>query len=373
MTKIKNPKKKQKLKIYSIESLKEALKKEGYKNFDLEEVEFKKYLSETFNIDSYLSENIHLSLNENKTIYKADNVEDFIKYIENITLFKIEYDKLSKKINEISKLNIDRIEYEREISEPDNVEHMIKEIEKIKNDVSKRISKNEVYRLDKIEKKLDKNYVYAKDIELLKKMILSGSESKEEKYNSKTKVKTLSIKINDVNCRYIPAQLGSIEYHHHIKNSIPRMRRLSKNINKYMIPKEEDYKSFNINQSETLNDTINIALAKYDNKEFKAISGSNEIEGFCFAPRYEDCRFQSSKVNKLGKLGVGYNRVNDSEKKIFEEIHKQIGLGKLKKYGDLTIYTKWEPCPSCYYVISQFCKIHPNINVEVKYIKKYGE
>ena len=62
----------------------------------------------------------------------------------------------------------------------------------------------------------------------------------------------------------------------------------------------------------------------YDNKEFKAISGSNEIEDYCKAPPIKEASFKSSKVNKLGNLGIGYNRVNDSEKKILEEIHKQI-------------------------------------------------
>lgn len=91
------------------------------------------------------------------------------------------------------------------------------------------------------------------------------------------------------------------------------------------------------------------------------------------APPLEKAVFKSSKVNKLGKLGVGYNRVNDSEKKIFEEIHKQIEVKALKNEGNLILYSKWEPCPSCYSVISQFCKKYPDIKVKVKYSKKYGE
>jgi hypothetical protein len=75
----------------------------------------------------------------------------------------------------------------------------------------------------------------------------------------------------------------------------------------------------------------------------------------------------------LGKLGIGYDRVNDSEKKIFEEIHKQIEAKVLKNEGNLILYSKWEPCPSCYFVISQFCIKHPNIKVQVKYSEKYGE
>lgn len=175
---------------------------------------------------------------------------------------------------------------------------------------------------------------------------------------------------NEITLDYIPAKLGSIEYHNHIKNNIPRIKRLRKNIKKYMVVNKD--KSVNINQTELLQDTINIAVAVYDNKEFKAVSGSNDIDKFCTSPKESDATFTSSKVNKLGQLGIGYNRANDSEKKIFEEIHKQIELGKIKDYGNLELYSKWEPCPSCYYVISQFCKKHPNINVKVKYSKEYG-
>ena len=136
---------------------------------------------------------------------------------------------------------------------------------------------------------------------------------------------------------------------------------------------ENEKKSFKIDQSKALQDSINIAVAMYDNKEFKAISGSNDIEDYCKAPPFKEAIFKSSKVNKLGKLGIGYNRVNDSEKKILEEIHKQIEEKELNDYGKLTLYSKWEPCPSCYFVISQFCEKHPKISVEVKYNKKYGE
>ncbi len=87
---------------------------------------------------------------------------------------------------------------------------------------------------------------------------------------------------------------------------------------------EKEKTTFKIDQSKALQDSINIAVAIYDKKEFRAISGSNDIKNYCTAPPLEKAIFKSSKVNKLGKLGIGYDRVNDSEKKIFEEIHKQI-------------------------------------------------
>ncbi|MBM6839764.1 hypothetical protein H9X77_16505, partial [Clostridium saudiense] len=108
-------------------------------------------------------------------------------------------------------------------------------------------------------------------------------------------------------------------------------------------------------------------------KEFKAISGKNNVRGYCIAPNLGEAAFEACKVNKLGKIGIGYKRVNDSEKKILEEIHRQIESKVLKDEGELILYSKWQPCPSCYYVISQFCNMYPNIKLKVKYHKKYGE
>lgn len=369
-----NIRKKQRLKINNINDFKAALRKEGYKEINLEDIKFKENIAKTFNIDNSVVDIMYDSIGNNEITYRADNVKDFIEYILNIKSFQNEHIKLSKKINKIRKLNISRVEYERVTSTQDNVDHMLNDIEKIKNTVSKRINPKDIYRLENLEKQLDKDYIYTKDIELLKKMIGTGSENTSEVYDHDTKTKTISIEIPDeMNYEYIPAKLGSIEYHHHIKNNIPRMKRLRRNIHKYMIVNEDDDKTFNINQTKTLQDTINIAIAIYDNKEFKAISGSNDVAEFCTAPKDKDANFKSSKVNKLGKLGIGYNRVNDSEKKIFEEIHNQIESGEIKDHGDLTLYSKWEPCPSCYHVISQFCEKHKNINVQVKYSKEYGE
>lgn len=364
--------KKQKLKITSISDFKEALRQEGYEESDLNELKFKEIISKIFNIDNSIVDIMYKSLKDNDTIYRADDVKHFIEYMKNIKLFEEEHKKLSKTINKISKLNIDRVEYERVTTTQDDVDYMLNDIEKIKKRVSKRINQKDIYRLENIEKQLNNEYVYTKDIELLKKMINSGIKT--EKYNQKTRVKTVSIEVpNEINLEYIPAKLGSIEYHNHIKSNIPRMKRLRKNIKKYMVDNKDEYQTFNINQSEMLQDTVNIAIVVYDNKEFKAVSGINDVDEFCIAPKEKEAIFKSSKVNKLGQLGIGYNRVNDSEKKIFEEIHKQIELGKIKDHGNLTLYSKWEPCPSCYYVISQFCEKHPNITVQVNYSKIYGE
>ena len=364
-----NNKKKQRLNINSLNDFNKALIDEGYEEISFEENKFKEDIIKTFKLENSVIDSMYKYLNNSEVTYRADNIKNFIEYMENIKLFNDEHNSLIEEIKNINKLNIDRVEYERVISTQDDVNHMINDIEQIKKSVSKKVNSNALSILDDIEKELDNDYVYTRDIELLKKIV--GNKIKSESYNHKTKVKTICIEVPyEITLDYIPAKLGSIEYHNHIKNNIPRIKRLRKNIKKYMVVNKD--KSVNINQTELLQDTINIAVAVYDNKEFKAVSGSNDIDKFCTSPKESDATFTSSKVNKLGQLGIGYNRANDSEKKIFEEIHKQIELGKIKDYGNLELYSKWEPCPSCYYVISQFCKKHPNINVKVKYSKEYG-
>ncbi|WLF70346.1 deaminase domain-containing protein [Clostridium septicum] len=366
--------KKERLKINSIDEFKDALKREGYNINEIDEEKFKEKVTKTFSIDSNVTERLHRCINNSEITYRANDIRGFIDYIEKIILFEKEHNKLCEKISEINKLYIDRIEYQREVSSQDNVEDIIKAIQEIKSHVSSTITEEEKARLEALEKEIDEDYLYAKDIELLKKMILSRKETLKEKYNDKTKIKTISIEVpKQIDYQYIPAKRGSVEYHQHISNNIPRMQRLIKNMNKYMKSCGKEKTTFKIDQSKALQDSINIAVAIFDNKEFKAISGSNNISNYCMAPPLEKAVFKSSKVNKLGKLGVGYNRVNDSEKKIFEEIHKQIEVKALKNEGNLILYSKWEPCPSCYSVISQFCKKYPDIKVKVKYSKKYGE
>ena len=150
------------------------------------------------------------------------------------------------------------------------------------------------------------------------------------------------------------------------------MKRLIRNIDKY-IEVEDVNGVFKINQSTAIQDSVNMAIAVFNNQEFRAVSGKNDIKNSCKLVSLEEAVFESCKVNKLGKLGIGYNRVNDSEKKIFEYINKKIEHKELNPEGNLTLYTKWQPCPSCYYVISQFINKYPKIDIKVKYYKEYGE
>ncbi|WP_195251924.1 deaminase domain-containing protein [Romboutsia sp. 1001713B170207_170306_H8] len=364
--------KKEKIKISNIKDFNNALKKEGYNINQLNEMNYKQELASIFNVDISLINYLYQCIDNSKVTYRARDVKHFIDYVEKILIFENEHEKLCKEISKIKKLRIDRIEYDRKPSSQDNVDHILKIIDKMKKEIIQNINEDEKSKINELEEKISKDYLYSKDIELLKKMILSKQSNIEEKYDDKTQVKTILMDIpKNLDSKYIKPEKGSVEYHQHINSNIPRMKRLLRNMNKYI--KFEDDKIFKINQSNTLQDSINIAVVEYDNQEFKAISGSNEIVDYCKAPPIDKQFFRSSKVNKLGKLGIGYNRINDSEKKIFEEIHKKIQSKELRNKGNLTLYSKWEPCPSCYFVINQFCNEHPDINVKIKYIKKYGE
>ncbi|SCJ05693.1 Uncharacterised protein [uncultured Clostridium sp.] len=366
--------KKTRIDICNIRDFKEASIKEGYILSKIEENDLKKEISEVFNIEKNLADKLYKVIKEEEHTFRVNNINEFIDYIEKIVLFEDNHNRLCSKINGIRILHIDREEYEREPSSQDDVEEIIKIIDDLKPNIYSTMKQSEKEKIDKLEKELSKHYVYAKDIELLKNMISNNNDKIYQQYNSEKRVKTLYIDIPKViDKNYIKPLQGTIEYHHHLSNNIPRIERLINNLNKYMKPHEIEEKTFIIDQSQALQDTINIAIATFNNKEFKAISGKNNVIGYCASPDIEKVAFEACKVNKLGKLGIGYKRVNDSEKKIFEEINKQIESKILKDEGELTLYSKWEPCPSCYYVISQFCEKYPKIKVKVKYDKKYGE
>lgn len=364
--------KKQRLKINSMDDFKNALKLEGYNINESDENKFKEAISQEFEVHRNVVEGLHKYIHDTDITYKANDSKDFIDYIEKMVLIEKEYKRLWKKISHIKNLNIHRIEYEREPRIQEDVDHILKIIDVIKNDISEMISEKDNSKLKIIEKEIDRTHLYSKDIELLKKIICSEGKDFKEKYNNNTQIKTISITMpNKISFDYIPAKMGTIEFHDHITKNIPVIQRLTKNIDNYM--KAEENATYKINQSKTLQGSINIAMAIYDDKEFKAISGNNDdIMEFCTTPASGTEAFKSKKVNRLGKLGIGYDRFNDSEKKIFEEIHKQIEAKVLKNEGELILYSKWEPCPSCYYVISQFCEKHPKIKVKVKYCKKYS-
>ena len=364
---------KKRIKIRDIEDLKKALLEKNIILQSYNELNLKEIFLKDFNIDIDIFNKIYCSIKEGLITYKVEDINDFIDYIKNIIIFEDEHKKLCEKLNKIKILKIDRVEYDRIPSIQDDVEHILKIVDYIKEVISAEIDDEGKLKLNSLEHEVDRDYVYAKDIELLKKIIIYNNNNIKEEYDESSQTKTLLIEVpNNINFDYIKAEKGSVEYYQHIKSYIPRMKRLIRNIDKY-IEVEEINGVFKINQSTAIQDSVNMAIAVFNNQEFRAVSGKNDIKNSCKLVSLEEAVFESCKVNKLGKLGIGYNRVNDSEKKIFEYINKKIEHKELNPEGNLTLYTKWQPCPSCYYVISQFINKYPKIDIKVKYYKEYGE
>lgn len=364
--------KKDRIKISSIKDFNKMLQKEDYNVGLLSEIEFKKEIINEFNINNKIYEEIYKILDKGNITYKVRGVKEFIDYIECEIIFEDEHNRLCRKISEVKTLIIDRVEYERILTTQDDVEDILKIIEETKKSVSRKINEEGKVKLESLEDEINRDYIYAKDIELLKRMILFNNKNVKEEYDEKSQTKTLFIDIpKNIGFDYIKAEKGSVEYYQHIKSYIPRMKRLIKNLDKYII--EYSNSTYKINQSTAIQDSVNMAIVIYNGKEFRAVSGKNDIENSCTLIPQGQEYFKSCKVNKLGKLGIGYNRINDSEKKILEKIHKLIENGSLHDEGELILYSKWEPCPSCYYVINQFIKKYPKIKLKIMYYKEYGE
>ena len=363
--------KKDRIKIKTIKDFNKVLQNENYNLNIITEIDFKQEITHKFNVNNKVCEEMYKALNNEEITYKVNGIKNFIDYIENIIVFEEEYNKLLKKIGKINTLIIDRVEYERILTTQDDVEHILKVTEETKKSISRKINEEGKIKLESLEDEINRDYVYAKDIELLKRMILCNNKNVKEEYDEKSQTKTLIIEIpQEIGFDYIKSEKGSVEYYQHIKSYIPRMKRLIKNLDKYIMEYNNTYK---INQSIAIQDSVNMAIVIYNGKEFRAVSGKNDIENSCTLIPPGQEYFESCKVNKLGKLGIGYNRINDSEKKILEKIHKLIEDGSLSDEGPLILYSKWEPCPSCYYVISQFIKKYPKISLNVMYYKEYGE
>ena len=363
--------KKDRIKIRTIKDFIKVLQNENYNLSMVTEEDFEEEIINRFNVNNKICEEMYRTLNNGNITYKVNGVKGFIDYIESVIIFEDEHNRLCRKISEVKTLIIDRVEYERILTTQDDVEHILKIIEETKKSISGKINEEGKIKLESLEDEINRDYVYAKDIELLKRMILCTNKNVKEEYDEKSQTKTLFIEIpQKISFDYVKAEKGTVEYYQHIKSYIPRMKRLIKNLDKYIMEYNNTYK---INQSIAIQDSVNMAIVIYNGKEFRAVSGKNDIENSCTLIQPGQEYFESCKVNKLGKLGIGYNRINDSEKKILEKIHRLIEDGSLIDEGELILYSKWEPCPSCYYVISQFIKKYPKINLKVMYYKEYGE
>nr|WP_010293929.1 hypothetical protein [Clostridium senegalense] len=122
--------KKQRIDISNLNEFKDALKKEGYKINEFDEERFKVEVAKIFEVDNSLIENLYTCISEEEITYRVDDIKDLIDYINKMILFENQHNKLYKKISTIKKINIDRIEYEREPSIQDNVGNMMNIIKK---------------------------------------------------------------------------------------------------------------------------------------------------------------------------------------------------------------------------------------------------
>ena len=271
--------KKDRIKIRTIKDFNKALKDENYNISVVNEEDFKEEVANKFNINNKICEEMYRNLNKGNITYKVNGIKDFIDYIESVIVFEDEHYKLCKKISKIKTLIIDRVEYDRILTTQDDIEHILKVIEETKKSISRRINKDGKIKLEALEDEIDRDYVYAKDIELLKRMILCNNKNVKEEYDEKSQTKTLFIEIpQKIGFDYIKAEKGSVEYYQHIKNYIPRMKRLIKNLDKYIMEYNNTYK---INQSIAIQDSVNMAIVTYNGEEFRAVSGKNDIENSC--------------------------------------------------------------------------------------------
>ena len=134
-------------------------------------------------------------------------------------------------------------------------------------------------------------------------MLIFNNENVNEEYDENNQIKTLFIEVpEEIGFAYVKAEKGTVEYHQHIKSYIPRMKRLIKNLDKYII--EEEKGTFKINQSIAIQDSVNMAVALFNDMEFRAVSGKNDIENSCTLIPLGQDYFKSCKFNKLGKLGI---------------------------------------------------------------------
>jgi len=73
-------------------------------------------------------------------------------------------------------------------------------------------------------------------------------------------------------------------------------------------------------------------------------------------------------TNKHRDIGIGHNRNNDTEYKLLEYITSRITP---QQVGHIDLFTYYEPCLSCDYVIIQFTKKYPLITIDVYFEEEY--
>ncbi|MGL4452280.1 MAG: deaminase domain-containing protein [Sarcina sp.] len=356
----KSTKKIKRIDVGTLEELKIEIVNEGYKIEFLSDKELVDFISKEFEVERKVLNKV-LDRIKDGVSYRAKNVREILEYIIKDIVFEEEFSKLFNILEKIEIIEIKREEYEREVYEIEEVSHILEDIEKVKTYSKDSLSIEEFNEIEALEKKLERENVFTKDIELLKKIVIK-KDNYIETYSKENCIKTIEVKIKKISLDYIKHKKGTVEYMDYLNDNLNRL----KSIINFLEKKEGIVK---INQSNLLLDSINIAVVIFDKKKFKAISGSKNIDGYV---KESDTGFKAMRVNRLGEVGTGYRRVYDSEKKILDNIDKEIEEKNLKNFGLLKLYSKWEPCPSCYYVINQFKEKYPKIDIEIKYSRKYG-
>ena len=72
---------------------------------------------------------------------------------------------------------------DRTPSAQDDVEHILKNNKEKTKNIYQKINKEGKFRLEELEREINKDYIYSKDIELLKKMILFNNKNIYEEYD----------------------------------------------------------------------------------------------------------------------------------------------------------------------------------------------
>ncbi|MEG2339012.1 MAG: hypothetical protein RSB66_08035, partial [Clostridium sp.] len=295
--------KKKKISIRDLNDFSSRLSTEGYELGFNNSEEFIDRVAREFNYDRATLEFLYRELSSGRTKYKVDNIEDLLDYVGKILIYQDKVNSLWNSISYIGTLRIHRVEYDRIPCYQEDVTEILRITDALADEISYEIKEEDMDRLSLIEGEIDLDYVYTKDIELLKKIIDSGNNIIDESYNDVDRIKTIVVKMpKEYSFNYIKHEAGTVLYHRFLDDNLPRIERLIRNLDKYIVSIGDGL--YEINQSSALQDTINIAAATYNGCEFKSISGSNEIDSYCKSPRVDRAAFISRKVNKLGKLGT---------------------------------------------------------------------
>ncbi|HFJ9515278.1 hypothetical protein I6G54_10825 [Bacillus tropicus] len=92
------------------------------------------------------------------------------------------------------------------------------------------------------------------------------------------------------------------------------------------------------------------------------------LRKYALMPLEKDQNFNWIHTNRKREIHTGTPRNVDTEFKLLEKLAKYVDSGDV---GTIDLYTYYEPCLSCDYVIIQFTKKYPNIKVNVYFSEEY--